>query len=138
MELDQPLRYGMATVPVTDPGLVAYHHPTDISFRVEDPEGQPVQHAEVRSLAATASPPVLTDRSGVATLTVGEQEANAIAGVLVRPTDSHWSVWRPWPTLSTVDSNRIVCAKLDTRRPATGHAGSWGSIACHPPTVVTV
>jgi subtilisin family serine protease len=120
VEQDQPLRYGMATIPAADPGLVPYDEAVEITVRVEDVDGEPVQNAEVRLIAATSSAPTVTDRGGKATLTVAAHEATTITGLLIQPRDGHWNAWRPWPYLSTVDTNRVVCAKIDAAT-----AGSW-------------
>jgi subtilisin family serine protease len=120
IEPDQPLRYGMATVPIADPGLTPFSEAAELTVHVQNAEGEPVQNAEVRILASTSSGVVLTDRGGNATLTVAAQEVPAIAGLLVQPRDGYWSAWRPWPQLSTTDTNQIVCTKIDQAA-----AGSW-------------
>lgn len=119
VEPDLPLRYGTAMVPVCDPALGFASTRVKIPIQVQDADGKPVPEAEVRILAATSSAAV-TDNGGKATVTIGQQEAAAVTGLLVRPHDNHWSAWRPWPYLSTVDSNRVVCPAID---PAT--AGGW-------------
>jgi hypothetical protein len=112
IESDQPLRYGTAAIAVADPGLSPYDEPVDLTFRVENTDGTPLRRAAVHVIAAYASPPALTDESGLGTTTMAQHEIDAVTGVYVQPQNDHWSVWLERPRLSLDEPNRIVCNKI--------------------------
>lgn len=115
IEVDQPLRYGNAVLPVADPAVTGYDEGVEVTVHVTDGEGEPVPDALVHLIAGTSAAPTHTDQAGRARIAVGRHELDAITGIYVRPQFDHWSAWLDRPQLSTSESDevRITCTKID-------------------------
>ncbi len=133
VEPDQPLRYGSAVLPVTDPGVAGYGEPAEVTIQVTDGEGEPLKDAEVHIIAESSAAPARTDQAGRVKLTVSRNELESITGIYVRPRHDHWSAWVDRPNLSTSDACRVTCTRID---PATMPAWSRAALGIDrlPPT----
>jgi len=113
VEADHPLRYGIATLPVTDPGVAPLAEGVTFSVRVEGPDGEALDRAAVHVFGEQSVAQALTGKDGRATLTLSEEDMAGAVGVYAQPRGPHWSSWRSRPLLSAKEPHRIVCAKVD-------------------------
>ncbi|HEX6682569.1 MAG TPA: S8 family serine peptidase [Candidatus Limnocylindrales bacterium] len=113
VEADHPLGYGIATLPVLDPGVAPLAEGVPFTVQVEDAQGGTLDGAAVHVFGAHSIAQALTDKEGRATLTLSEQDIEGAAGVYVQPRGPFWSSWQSRPLLSTGEPHRIACAPVD-------------------------
>ena len=113
VEADHPLRYGIATLPVIDPGVAPLAEGVTFTVRVEGPDGEALERAAVHVFGEQSIAQALTGKDGRATLTLSEEDMAGVVGVYAQPRGPHWSSWRSRPLLSAKEPHRIVCAKVD-------------------------
>jgi subtilisin len=113
VEADHPLRYGIATLPVIDPGVAPLAESVTFTIRVEGPDGEALEGAAVHVFGEQSIAQALTGKDGRTTLTLSEADIAGAVGVYAQPRGPHWSSWRSRPVLSAKEPHRIVCAKVD-------------------------
>lgn len=113
VEADHPVRYGIATIPVIDPGVAPLAEGVTFTVRVEGPDGEALENAAVHVFGEQSIAQALTGKDGRATLTLSEQDIAGAVGIYAQPRGPHWSSWRSRPVLSEKQPHRLVCAKVD-------------------------
>jgi len=113
VEADHPLRYGIATLPVIDPGVAPLAEGVTFTVRVEGPDGEALEGAAVHVFGEQSIAQALTGKDGRATLTLSAEDIAGVVGIYAQPRGPHWSSWRSRPLLSAKEPHRIVCAKVD-------------------------
>lgn len=116
VEADHPLRYGIATLPVIDPGVAPLAEGVTFTVRVEGPDGEALERAAVHVFGEQSIARALTGKDGQARLTLSEEDIAGAVGVYAQPRGPHWSSWRSRPMLSANEPHRIVCAKVDPEK----------------------
>ena len=113
VEADHPLRYGIATLPVIDPGVAPLAEGVTVTVQVECPDRDTLEGAAVHVFGEQSIAQALTGKDGRATLTLSEEDIGGAVGVYAQPRGPHWSSWQSRPLLSTGETHRVVCARVD-------------------------
>ncbi|MFJ7901276.1 S8 family serine peptidase [Streptomyces sp. NPDC096198] len=128
-------------LPLHDPGLVrALDRPTEITFRVCGPDGEPLVGAGVFLLGAAWPVQGVTGADGTVTLTAATETTESVHFLYVRPAADYTDRWIPRPELSATRENRITLTPLAEVHPEleTRQRYGWGQQAMRldqlPPT----